>query len=278
MTETNIEGSKLVLDEIGYILDLSKENGIDTRFFEKAKDHLAFIAEKLHVSELQAALFCHIFDSGILNPERHKEDCSLISSLQCTKCEYLKYLNEIDELVRMNYVNRIMDRKNLSRYTIPREKQFSDFSDFSDKGISDYFIFKLKKDEHILQKLELIEHTNDNGFCDKEEFCLTDKAIDELLSEVKTDIMPNKKEFMLSSGIKEKQMFYNYKENEQINKLIDLLLPENFKGIQERLAGQGLRKGFACLFSGEPGTGKTETVYHIEKKQDGIYYRLTLPK
>jgi len=361
MTENNIEGSKIVIDEIGYILDLSKENGIDKEFFEKANEHLVFVAEKLHISKLQAALFCHIFDSGILNPERHREDCSLISSLQCTKCEYMKYLNEIDELVRINYVNRIMDRKNLSRYTIPREilyalrknmeikpvdnknisaeklffkldyifrnhyndeitldemyneinclmqdnqhlmftkKVFSyelnecermlliyfcykeiikketidffhiekQFSDFSDKGISDYVIFKLKKEEHILQKLELIEHTNDNGFCDKEEFCLTDKAIDELLSEVKTDIMPNKKEFILSSGIKEKQMFYNYKENEQISKLIDILLPENFKGIQERLAGQGLRKGFACLFSGEPGTGKTETVYQIAKK------------
>jgi SpoVK/Ycf46/Vps4 family AAA+-type ATPase len=44
------------------------------------------------------------------------------------------------------------------------------------------------------------------------------------------------------------------------------LREENFSRVQKRLADGGLRKGFACLFSGDPGTGKTETVYQIARE------------
>ncbi|GHV11539.1 hypothetical protein FACS1894162_7090 [Bacteroidia bacterium] len=45
-----------------------------------------------------------------------------------------------------------------------------------------------------------------------------------------------------------------------------LLKEENFKRIKERLADKGMRTGFACLFHGAPGTGKTETVYQIARE------------
>jgi SpoVK/Ycf46/Vps4 family AAA+-type ATPase len=43
------------------------------------------------------------------------------------------------------------------------------------------------------------------------------------------------------------------------------LSKENFSSVQEKLVKGGLRKGFACLFYGAPGTGKTETVYQIAR-------------
>lgn len=43
-------------------------------------------------------------------------------------------------------------------------------------------------------------------------------------------------------------------------------MPEHFTGIQQRLEAGGLRKGFACLFYGAPGTGKTETVYQLARR------------
>jgi len=116
MTEINFENDKTILDEIGHILDLSKENGIDTDFFENANIHLDFVAEKLHISHLQSALFSHILDSSLLNQGGFRQEGSLLSSLKCTKCEYLKYLNEIDELVKMNYVSKLMDKKAMSLY------------------------------------------------------------------------------------------------------------------------------------------------------------------
>ena len=44
------------------------------------------------------------------------------------------------------------------------------------------------------------------------------------------------------------------------------LLPENYQKILERMKEKGFRYGFACLFYGSPGTGKTETVYQLAKK------------
>jgi SpoVK/Ycf46/Vps4 family AAA+-type ATPase len=54
--------------------------------------------------------------------------------------------------------------------------------------------------------------------------------------------------------------------NSDIAELTDLLKEENFPTVQKRLLENGNRIGFACLFSGGPGTGKTETVYQIAKK------------
>jgi SpoVK/Ycf46/Vps4 family AAA+-type ATPase len=50
-----------------------------------------------------------------------------------------------------------------------------------------------------------------------------------------------------------------------VEQLSSLLQTENFETVQKRLAGKGMRTGFACLFSGPPGTGKTETVYQIAR-------------
>ena len=65
--------------------------------------------------------------------------------------------------------------------------------------------------------------------------------------------------------ITEKALFYNNEERISIGKLQDMLCHENFLGIQERMKECGLRTGFACLFYGAPGTGKTETVLQLAR-------------
>ena len=66
--------------------------------------------------------------------------------------------------------------------------------------------------------------------------------------------------------IKEKTLFFNASEQEQIQRLTSLLSAENLPSVQKRLEEQGLRKGFACLFYGSPGTGKTESVLQIARQ------------
>ena len=41
---------------------------------------------------------------------------------------------------------------------------------------------------------------------------------------------------------------------------------KNFKNVRERMKSQKMRCGFACVFYGSPGTGKTETVLQIARK------------
>ena len=130
---------------------------------------------------------------------------------------------------------------------------------------------KLKDGSHILFKDGIIEYYCEDGVADTERLCFTHKAKTEFLA----DFVPNDtdgkgqrmfRELKMHSSLKEKQMFYNATEQKQIDRLFNLLSQENLPGVQNRLAEQGLRRGFACLFYGEPGTGKTETVLQLARK------------
>jgi SpoVK/Ycf46/Vps4 family AAA+-type ATPase len=96
---------------------------------------------------------------------------------------------------------------------------------------------------------------------------VTDTAKKDLLSELNIKGAQNyKKNLVLYEAIKPKKMFYNPRETAAIGKLISLLSEENYCKIHDRLDGKGMRKGFACLFSGWPGTGKTETAWQIARE------------
>ncbi|MCL2727265.1 MAG: AAA family ATPase [Bacteroidales bacterium] len=113
-----------------------------------------------------------------------------------------------------------------------------------------------------------VECVNDNGFESRETFKLTDKAKEELLGEL--NLQPPKvnlkKDILEHDKLVVKQMFYNPKEQKQVKQLTDLLSEDHFVNVQNRLKDKGMRTGFACLFWGAPGTGKTETVYQIARQ------------
>ena len=52
----------------------------------------------------------------------------------------------------------------------------------------------------------------------------------------------------------------------QLEGLAELLDEGHYMSICNRLKEKGRRQGFACLFYGEPGTGKTESVLQMAKK------------
>ena len=124
----------------------------------------------------------------------------------------------------------------------------------------------LKSGNYVLLQRGLIENTCGDGFCDTESFRLTDAVKEEYLSEL--DIcLPNRhvKELRRTGSITAKNLFYPEKTHRAISELTSLLRPENFSAVQKRLSENGMRKGFACLFSGMPGTGKTETAFQIAR-------------
>jgi len=122
--------------------------------------------------------------------------------------------------------------------------------------------------DHKFYTLEILENANRDGFGDRHCFCFTKNMLDIINREldIKTDKKDNRKGLMLFDEIKEKPMFYNDKENKKLEELASLLDDGNFRQIQDRLSTSGMRTGFACLFSGHAGTGKTESVYQIARK------------
>ena len=131
---------------------------------------------------------------------------------------------------------------------------------------------ELREGTHPLMRYGYIEHKCNDGQADTEQYMLTRKAKAELLSAYKPSHskcgrrrVDNR--FLKShEAIKEKSLFFNTSEQEQIERLTSLLSKENLPSIQQRLEEQGMRKGFACLFYGGPGTGKTETVLQIARQ------------
>jgi SpoVK/Ycf46/Vps4 family AAA+-type ATPase len=63
-----------------------------------------------------------------------------------------------------------------------------------------------------------------------------------------------------------KTLYYNADERRQVEALTNILKPDKFAEVQQRLEAAGMRRGLACLFYGAPGTGKTETVYQIARQ------------
>ena len=131
---------------------------------------------------------------------------------------------------------------------------------------------QLKSGTHILIQKGYIEHKCEDGIANTNRYMLTSRTKNELLSaytpsKCQCDTPQSKHRFLKShTVIKEKALFYNDSEQEQIERLTSLLNTENLPAIQQRLEEQGMRKGFACLFYGAPGTGKTETVLQIARQ------------
>jgi hypothetical protein len=144
-----------------------------------------------------------------------------------------------------------------------------DLEFLDDMDDADGFDFTMNKldltdGSHNLIKGHYVEFANEGGFKDPDHWKLTDKTKKDLLTELKGK-KNFKKNMVLFNKIQCKKMFYNQREAIEVEKLSSLLQEDHFLKIQNRLEDKGMRKGFACLFSGGPGTGKTETAYQIAR-------------
>lgn len=133
--------------------------------------------------------------------------------------------------------------------------------------------YHLRQGTHPLIQQGLIEQKCVDGHADSNMFVLTSKTKEELLANYSPshsecqDLKQERNRFLKSHNtIKEKSLFYNVSDQEQIVRLTNLLSPDSLPSVQQRLEEQGMRKGFACLFYGGPGTGKTETVLQLARQ------------
>lgn len=125
----------------------------------------------------------------------------------------------------------------------------------------------LREQQSLLFDRGLLQPTNNDGMGRHDAYELTSYVRNELLQGL--GVEPKKKNdntLLPSSSIVAKQLFYNPKEERSLMQLSSLLEPEQFDNICTRLEEKGLRRGFACLFYGAPGTGKTETVLQLARK------------
>ena len=120
---------------------------------------------------------------------------------------------------------------------------------------------------HVLEREKFIEFANENGFADRNSFCMTSEAKRNLLEELNLSLQNNRRgDVVKHEDITPKKLFYGEKINAQIAELGKLLDDEQYHQIRARMKDTGFRCGFTCLFYGAPGTGKTETVLQLARQ------------
>ena len=140
---------------------------------------------------------------------------------------------------------------------------------YDDKHIWNCIKSTLNNDSHVLQSERFIEYNNDGGFVDRDTFRMTAEAKRVLFAELNLVSMNQDKkrgDLVKVEEITPKKLFYGEKISSQIAELGNLLDDAQYKQIRTRMKEKGFRCGFACLFYGEPGTGKTETVLQLAKQ------------
>lgn len=169
----------------------------------------------------------------------HKDEEALVTFF----CHRL--VNEDDDDIRFGQLEDLFDSK----------------ADFNNAKAN------LRSGEHRLLTKQIIEYRCENGIANNTRFKLTESAKRTLLAEMKINEVAEKLADVLdSSELTEKTLFFPKDIQRQVEELACFLMPENYQKIQERMKEKGFRNGFACLFYGSPGTGKTETVYQLARK------------
>lgn len=142
---------------------------------------------------------------------------------------------------------------------------------YEKNGINKEIIAQLQVGSHELIKKGLIEYfTQENNFENSDGYKLTTFGKHKFLSSIKEARRPTSVssfcKVIRHGTIQPKELFFNSEEQKYIDDLTKLLGKKNYNLMQHRLEKAGMRKGLACLFYGEPGTGKTESVIQIARR------------
>lgn len=182
--------------------------------------------------------------------------------------EFLNLLNRLSVTLQANEItvfllicNKLVNRNSYLDVEA-LEELFED-------GEYEFFCKLLKSKNLMLFGLDLIQFAYSDGEADTSQLMLSDNAARIFFPGMSNYVEDPSQNTYISKkpeDIPEKELYYNSKEAKDISQLADLLLEENYKGIHDRMIEAKYRSGFAALFYGAPGTGKTETVYQIARK------------
>ena len=138
---------------------------------------------------------------------------------------------------------------------------------YDDKTERENFESSLRSEYNNLLLDELIGHAFSDGFCSNSEYSLTEKSRKLLLKGFNIKLNQNLgSEIIHCKDITQKQLYFGQNVQQQLDSLYGLLNEDNYLSVCARLKAKGLRLGFTCLFYGEPGTGKTESVLQLAQR------------
>ena len=226
--------------------------------------------------EFMSGLYEDLDSEAILPGDLYHE---LKDLFECNKD--LNFVRELDGLKLCDY-SQWMVLVYLCHLLVNRDDDEITYRQIEDvyRHKSDYYEEKssFKDGTHPLMQQGLVEHVCDDGQVNTSQIHLSDKAKTLLL----TDFHLRRSEASVGGLIKpemltEKDLFYTAKNAPQVDELRSFLMPDRYAEIRKRMKNSGFRSGFACLFYGAPGTGKTETVYQLARRTGRSIMTVNIP-
>ena len=226
--------------------------------------------------EVLDQMFSDLSDDAITPKDLIEEiDVLLNDNLQVGFAKQVEELNLTSQqkLLLLYFCHRLVNKDDDDIRFGDMEDCFFTSSDFINaKGL-------LRSGEHNLMQKKLIEHRCEDGIANPTRYKLTEQTKRTLLAEMKINATEEKlADVIKAKDLKEKKMFYVEENQRQVSELQSFFLPENYQKIRERMEKTGFRTGFACLFYGAPGTGKTETVYQLARETGRDIMVVDVPK
>lgn len=268
-----IEDEIDVLAKRGVIIKRVDSDGdITYRIPKQVIDGLrkGMIPEPEKFEDLTAAEFFDLVDSllkrrkneEIPDDDFYKQLREIIeTNQQLYVCDRLRALNlDDDDLVLLLLLCNIYINNHDDRI------QRGDIEDYFERRNFRNHVGALENGTHVLMTVRLVEHSCVDGQVDSESWRITDYCKMDILREINLTIKTNVRTNLTHyESVTEKKLYYNKRVTQQVNDLCRLLEKENMHQVQKRLKDHGMRTGFACLFYGAPGTGKTETALQLAR-------------
>lgn len=133
---------------------------------------------------------------------------------------------------------------------------------------------KLKSKKAVFFELDLVHESQSNGMLfSMNEYRLTETAIrsfhpDPIFEQKK--IKSSMLEIIEPEKIKVKNLYYGNNEKSQMMRLFDLIGNDQFNLFCKRMEEKEMKGGLTILLYGAPGTGKTESVLQLARKNNRI--------
>jgi hypothetical protein len=225
------------------IIKQSLNSHLSNEFWNNCEAHLAFLRAQLGLSDIQI-----VFVAMLIERDDVLSWSNFASYLDITNFEARTYADELDELVKKGWV--VQDTG-----FIPSEMGYMLVSEAANALINNQ-VFVPEEPKAATEEKTIDDDDDDNDIEEDGHHCCNNNSQDNSYS-------PTLKFY---TDIQKKTLFFNPAEQQQIQRLTQMLSPKKFHSIQRRLTAQGMRKGVVCLLHGGPGTGKTETVLQIARQ------------
>lgn len=141
------------------------------------------------------------------------------------------------------------------------------------------YVQNFLQDKTRLNKLKLVEKDS-AAFSNRHYIRLTTNAL-KMLSEweginIEFKEEVKNKNLLYPEQIKKNKLIYNPSELEAIARIDGVLVEKSFQKLKSNLTSNNLPEGITCLLYGEPGTGKTATVYELARKHKRAVFKVEI--